>query len=216
MLATVLFSAAFTTGDTLTKSLRTQALENIGRVDVVVKAEQPESDDGAPFGPGAGGPAAPEARESYFDGIARRQDPGPPRGRRERRWRSPARQRDRARDFPGDGPLRAAGGRARHGRGLDEGLRRPQDRFGEDPRPRGSRGERDLPEREDRRRAGRWCGRRDRGVPGQARHGDRSETPPEPASQRRPGATQGPPGGLRAGIPRGVREPERVLAETGG
>ena len=47
MLATVLFSAAFTTGDTLTKSLRTQALENVGRVDVVVKAEQPESDDGA-------------------------------------------------------------------------------------------------------------------------------------------------------------------------
>ena len=47
MLATVLFSAAFTTGDTLTNSLRVQALENIGRVDVVVKAEQPESDDGA-------------------------------------------------------------------------------------------------------------------------------------------------------------------------
>src|SRR5918999_806419 len=43
MLATVLFSAAFTTGDTLTNSLRTQALENIGQVDVVVKAEQPRS-----------------------------------------------------------------------------------------------------------------------------------------------------------------------------
>src|SRR5215218_7745997 len=43
MLATVLFSAAFTTGETLTNSLRTQALENIGQVDVVVKAEQPES-----------------------------------------------------------------------------------------------------------------------------------------------------------------------------
>jgi putative ABC transport system permease protein len=39
-LATVLFSAALTTGDTLTTSLRTQALENIGRVDVVVKAKQ--------------------------------------------------------------------------------------------------------------------------------------------------------------------------------
>src|SRR5215212_3020276 len=36
MLATVLFSAAFTTGETLTNSLRTQALENIGQVDVVV------------------------------------------------------------------------------------------------------------------------------------------------------------------------------------
>ncbi len=30
MLATMLFSASFTTGDTLTNSLRTQALENIG------------------------------------------------------------------------------------------------------------------------------------------------------------------------------------------
>ena len=39
MLATVLFSAAFTTGDTLKTSLRAQALENMGRVDVVVKAK---------------------------------------------------------------------------------------------------------------------------------------------------------------------------------
>src|SRR5215216_2213989 len=67
MLATLLFSAAFTTGDTLTNSLRTQALKNIGRVDVVVRAEQPESGGGAAFGPGAGGPPAPEARERYFD-----------------------------------------------------------------------------------------------------------------------------------------------------
>jgi MacB-like periplasmic core domain len=67
MLATLLFSAAFTTGDTLTNSLRVQALENIGRVDVVVKAEQPESGGGAAFGPGAGGPAAPASRERYFD-----------------------------------------------------------------------------------------------------------------------------------------------------
>src|SRR5215207_5509559 len=67
MLATLLFSAAFTTGDTLTNSLRIQALDNIGRVDVVVKAEQPQSGGGVPFGPGAGGPAAPEARERYFD-----------------------------------------------------------------------------------------------------------------------------------------------------
>ncbi|HLL98314.1 MAG TPA: hypothetical protein VK276_04500, partial [Rubrobacteraceae bacterium] len=50
MLATVLFSAAFTTGDTLTNSLRAQALENIGRVDVVVRAEQPESGSAVAFG----------------------------------------------------------------------------------------------------------------------------------------------------------------------
>src|SRR3712207_6863716 len=50
MLATVLFSAAFTTGDTLTTSLRAQALANIGRVDVVVKAKRPESDDQVAFG----------------------------------------------------------------------------------------------------------------------------------------------------------------------
>src|ERR671915_1066926 len=67
MLATVLFSAAFTTGDTLTNSLRIQALENIGRVDVVVKAEQPESGSAVAFGPGAGVAQAPDARERYFD-----------------------------------------------------------------------------------------------------------------------------------------------------
>jgi putative ABC transport system permease protein len=67
MLATMLFSAAFTTGDSLTTSLRTQALENIGRVDVVVKAKQPVSGGGIPFGPGAGVAQAPDARERYFD-----------------------------------------------------------------------------------------------------------------------------------------------------
>src|ERR671910_565798 len=67
MLATVLFSAAFTTGDTLTNSLRTQALENIGRVDVAVKVEQPESGSAIAFGPGAGVAQAPDTRESYFD-----------------------------------------------------------------------------------------------------------------------------------------------------
>src|SRR5215210_7874307 len=67
-LATVLFSAAFTTGDTLTNSLRAKALEDIGRVDVVVRAEQPASESGAPFGPGAaGGSVVPEPREKYFD-----------------------------------------------------------------------------------------------------------------------------------------------------
>jgi putative ABC transport system permease protein len=67
MLATVLFSAAFTTGDTLTNSLRTQALENVGRVDVVVKTEQPESGSAIAFGPGAGVVQAPDTRERYFD-----------------------------------------------------------------------------------------------------------------------------------------------------
>jgi putative ABC transport system permease protein len=67
MLATVLFSAAFTTGETLTNSLRTQALENIGRVDVVVKAEQPETGSAVAFGPGAGVAQVPDTRESYFD-----------------------------------------------------------------------------------------------------------------------------------------------------
>lgn len=67
MLATVLFSAAFTTGETLTNSLRVQALEGVGRVDVVVKAKQPDTDGGAAFGPGAGVAQAPETRERYFD-----------------------------------------------------------------------------------------------------------------------------------------------------
>jgi putative ABC transport system permease protein len=67
MLATVLFSAAFTTGDTLTNSLRVQALENVGRVDVVVKVERPEPDEGAAWGPGAGVSTASETREKYFD-----------------------------------------------------------------------------------------------------------------------------------------------------
>src|SRR3712207_5897886 len=39
MLATMLFSASFTTGDTLTNSLRVQSLENLGQVDVQVQAE---------------------------------------------------------------------------------------------------------------------------------------------------------------------------------
>jgi putative ABC transport system permease protein len=58
MLATMLFSASFTTGDTLTNSLRTQALENIGQVDVAVRPDAPESTD--PFG-------GPAARPTYFD-----------------------------------------------------------------------------------------------------------------------------------------------------
>jgi len=42
MLATILFSASFATGDTLAHSLRVMALEAIGEVDVVVQAEAPE------------------------------------------------------------------------------------------------------------------------------------------------------------------------------
>ncbi|QYJ15585.1 hypothetical protein Rxycam_01409 [Rubrobacter xylanophilus DSM 9941] len=71
MLATLLFSAALTTGDTLTHSLRTQALDGLGRVDVVVRAERPGSSGEVPFGPGAGVAGSPEPRERYFDaGLA--------------------------------------------------------------------------------------------------------------------------------------------------
>ena len=42
MLATILFSASFATGDTLAHSIRVMALEAIGEVDVVVQAEAPE------------------------------------------------------------------------------------------------------------------------------------------------------------------------------
>ncbi|MGB3681090.1 MAG: FtsX-like permease family protein [Rubrobacteraceae bacterium] len=57
MLATLLFSASFTTGDTLTNSIRTQALEQIGQTDVVVKKDAPES----------GGQFAGSQQEPYFD-----------------------------------------------------------------------------------------------------------------------------------------------------
>ena len=83
MLATVLFSAAFTTGDTLTKSLRAQALENIGRVDVVVKAEQPESDErGRRSDPAPGARRRPRDAREILRREAGGQDPGPPRRRR--------------------------------------------------------------------------------------------------------------------------------------
>ena len=59
MLATMLFSASFTTGDTLTNSLRVQALQNIGQVDVAVKPDAPEASSGQ-F-------AGPKARPTYFD-----------------------------------------------------------------------------------------------------------------------------------------------------
>ncbi|MGB3633046.1 MAG: FtsX-like permease family protein, partial [Rubrobacteraceae bacterium] len=59
MLATLLFSASFTTGDTLTNSIRGQALEQIGEADVVVQKEAPES--GNQFSGG------PNTRATYFD-----------------------------------------------------------------------------------------------------------------------------------------------------
>ncbi len=56
MLATLLFSASFTTGDTLTNSIRAQALEQIGQTDVVIKKNAPDSGDRF-----AG------SRQAYFD-----------------------------------------------------------------------------------------------------------------------------------------------------
>jgi len=65
MLATMLFSASFTTGDTLTNSLRLQSLENLGQVDVQVRAEGQSSSGGEPFG------ETTAERARYFDeGIA--------------------------------------------------------------------------------------------------------------------------------------------------
>jgi putative ABC transport system permease protein len=65
MLATMLFSASFTTGDTLTNSLRLQSLENLGQVDVQVQAEGQDSSEGQPFG------ETTAERARYFDaGVA--------------------------------------------------------------------------------------------------------------------------------------------------
>jgi putative ABC transport system permease protein len=61
MLATMLFSASFTTGDTLTNSLRVQALENLGQVDVQVLAEGSGVSGQQQFGPTS------SERASYFD-----------------------------------------------------------------------------------------------------------------------------------------------------
>ena len=60
MLATMLFSASFTTGDTLTNSLRVEALENLGQVDVQVQAKGSGSSD-QQFGP------TTTERAKYFD-----------------------------------------------------------------------------------------------------------------------------------------------------
>ncbi|MDQ3506624.1 MAG: FtsX-like permease family protein [Actinomycetota bacterium] len=59
MLATLLFSASFTTGDTLTSSLRAESLQQIGEVDVVLSAETPSNPNQFT------GPAV--SRDDYFD-----------------------------------------------------------------------------------------------------------------------------------------------------
>src|SRR5829696_9133124 len=61
MLATMLFSASFTTGDTLTNSLRVQSLENLGQVDIQVQADGSNASGRQDFGPTS------TERASYFD-----------------------------------------------------------------------------------------------------------------------------------------------------
>jgi len=61
MLATMLFSASFTTGDTLTNSLRVQSLENLGQVDVQVQAEGSNASGQQQFG------QTTSERAGYFD-----------------------------------------------------------------------------------------------------------------------------------------------------
>jgi len=61
MLATMLFSASFTTGDTLTNSLRVDALKNLGQVDVQVQAKGSEASGQQQFGP------TNSERAGYFD-----------------------------------------------------------------------------------------------------------------------------------------------------
>jgi putative ABC transport system permease protein len=61
MLATMLFSASFTTGDTLTNSLRLQSLENLGQVDVQVQADGAGASGQQQFG------ATSSERDDYFD-----------------------------------------------------------------------------------------------------------------------------------------------------
>src|ERR671916_1904753 len=61
MLATMLFSASFTTGDTLTNSLRLQSLENLGQVDVQVQADGAGASGQQEFG------ESTSERAGYFD-----------------------------------------------------------------------------------------------------------------------------------------------------
>src|SRR5215217_3772204 len=97
MLATLLFSAAFTTGDTLTNSLRTQALKNIGRVDV--RHSDPAPEDRRPPRPArdtSTNHSSARSRTTSLGSRASREwrrsrkkpSPSPRRGRafRSRRW----------------------------------------------------------------------------------------------------------------------------------
>jgi putative ABC transport system permease protein len=61
MLATMLFSASFTTGDTLTNSLRVESLKNLGQVDVQVQAKGSGSSGQQQFG------QTTSERAYYFD-----------------------------------------------------------------------------------------------------------------------------------------------------
>jgi putative ABC transport system permease protein len=61
MLATMLFSASFTTGDTLTNSLRVEALKNLGQVDVQVQAKGSDASGQQQFG------QTSSERAGYFD-----------------------------------------------------------------------------------------------------------------------------------------------------
>jgi len=61
MLATMLFSASFTTGDTLTNSLRVESLKNLGQVDVQVQAKGSGSSGQQQFG------QSTSERANYFD-----------------------------------------------------------------------------------------------------------------------------------------------------
>jgi putative ABC transport system permease protein len=61
MLATMLFSASFTTGDTLTNSLRVESLKNLGQVDVQVQARGSNVSGQQQFG------QTTSERADYFD-----------------------------------------------------------------------------------------------------------------------------------------------------
>src|ERR671910_3248790 len=65
MLATMLFSASFTTGDTLTNSLRVESMKNLGQVDVQIQAKGSGTSGPQQFGP------TTSERAEYFDaGVA--------------------------------------------------------------------------------------------------------------------------------------------------
>ena len=203
MLATVLFSAAFTTGDTLTKSLRAQALENIGRVDVVVKASSRSRTVGSRSDPAPGSRKRPRHARDTSTRSWRMRSRTASRTRRA----SQALLRSRKRAVPVMSPktdlsepqVDVLGVESDSMKGFDP-LR---DRFRRDPLRGRSREERGLREPRDRRRAGRRCGRQRRGFPGPARRGVGKRDAPRTARDL--------PEVWRAGIlPQGSRA-ERVL-----